>query len=113
MESYSLHIIIIIIQLELHWSQPFVLNVGQVPLFVPQMNPKLPKSSNLLLKSALGGNKMVNADSFGILVWIIKDPRGQIARILTPKMAQNWVKYYLWCSLRVHTRSFIISHLLE
>ena len=39
MEGYSLQMIITIIQLEL-WSQPFVLNVGQIPLFVPQMNAK-------------------------------------------------------------------------
>ena len=41
MKSYSLHMIIIIIQLELHWSQPFELNVGQIPLFVPPNEPKM------------------------------------------------------------------------
>ena len=39
MKSYSLHRIITIIQLELHWSQPFVLNVGQIPLFVLPNEP--------------------------------------------------------------------------
>ena len=36
---------------------------------------------------------MVNANSFGIIGWIIKDPRGQITRILTPEMSQNCISW--------------------
>ena len=51
MKSYSLHMIIIIIQLELHWSQPFVLNVGHILKCAPNepkvavLRVKIPKSA--------------------------------------------------------------------
>ena len=60
---------------------------------------KLPKSSNLLLKSA---------DSFGIIGWIIKDPRSQITRIEIGFLG-NKVLTYSFCSV-IYTLS-LYQHL--